>query len=465
VNRFQQLLENNFQVPIFTLLIILLLLTGFVSLQTLLAIQQEMKVHGINLGAENLTNFPFRSPSLPQPKPNNTEKGSMLHDQEESHSHNTSTVISKSTQSPAIVSAAVSSPTPSSTISTSSPLGVSASINSNHLNPNGLTTDRERDKDKSFGKMSHYVNELKKELDSASRSRKELVLETQRLRERCIQFEEKLQSEKNKNLLLEEQLEKSSKKQRELQSQLDAFQVATHQQQQLQQQHKETQQQQQHQAFAQGMPNVPTVVPAAVIVSGENQQLSSLPYPPPLPLASHTTQGTLSSSSATAPLAPPPPLLSSTSGPIQPSILTPIGVIPPPAKSNSTSNIPSLSLSSASSLLSLGSLSTNPLLNPSPSSSSQPSISISANNTPRYGGGGDGNGSGGAGIGHVQLGYQDTSLMSTMSTVGSQSGFPPGGGDQIILQSDEFDNFIASRGAPSDEWTDATGLPTSPSSV
>ncbi len=77
------------------------------------------------------------------------------------------------------------------------------------------------DKDKSFGKMAHYLNELKKEIDNASKAKKENGLETQRLRERCVQLEERLQSEKNKNLLLEERLDKSLKKQKELQLQLD----------------------------------------------------------------------------------------------------------------------------------------------------------------------------------------------------------------------------------------------------
>ena len=76
-------------------------------------------------------------------------------------------------------------------------------------------------KDKSFGKMSHYINELKKELDQAAWHKRESGLETQRLREKCLHLEDKLQAERSKNASLEERLEKSLSKQKQLQTQLD----------------------------------------------------------------------------------------------------------------------------------------------------------------------------------------------------------------------------------------------------
>jgi hypothetical protein len=406
-----------------------------------------MKVHGINLGAENSTNFPFRPPNLSQQKANSSEKGSsLLLSPDQDESHNGVTTISKTT-------------TPSS--ANPPPLSVPSSASSS---TNGAsTTDRERDK--SFGKMAHYVNELKKELDSASRSRKELLLETQRLRERCIQFEEKLQSERNKNLLLEEQLEKSSKKQKELQSQLEAATVNA--------------QQTQSQSQQGSLPTTASATTASIESQATSlhhhmpSQHAPHPFPPPLPGASISGFLTLGVSAPSIALHSAPPLVSSTSGPIQTSSASSLTLSAhQPSKSSSTSNIPALSppsyqplpsaASSHSSFVNLSTSSMAPLSLPLQSPASLPSSSISGNNTPRYGGGGDG--SGGVGGGHMS-GFQEASHMSTMVPGGGglDLGFlSSSSGDQIILQGDEFDNFIASRGAPSDEWTDATGAPTSP---
>lgn len=254
----------------------------------------------------------------------------------------------------------------------------------------------EKDKDKSFGRMSHYVNELKKELDSAAKSRKEHALETQRLRERCIQLEEKLQSEKSKNSLLEEQLEKSLKKQRELQAQIDALLLSPSQAQQ-----------------SSGLEN-------------------TVPPPP------HGTPTGTSTCKTMPPListcGPPPASVSSSS---TPAILT--SNILPPTKSNSTSNIPSLCASGSLNITSYHhDLSGNQTLNAM-------STPVSAGNTPR--------------ISHGYLGsipLHDNQLLSS-STIPVDTQLIPDN------QSDEFENFIASRGAPIvEEWIARTHL-TSPS--
>lgn len=65
-----------------------------------------------------------------------------------------------------------------------------------------VTTD---EKDAHFSKMSHYLQELKRELDAVQKQRKDKHLETQRLREKCQQLEEKLQSSARTTQRLEEQ--------------------------------------------------------------------------------------------------------------------------------------------------------------------------------------------------------------------------------------------------------------------
>lgn len=82
--------------------------------------------------------------------------------------------------------------------------------------------DKEKEKDKSsYGKMSHYVNEMKKELDAFQKQRKEMQLEMQRLREKCQQLEDQLTREQSKVVSLEERLERSKANQRNLLAQID----------------------------------------------------------------------------------------------------------------------------------------------------------------------------------------------------------------------------------------------------
>jgi hypothetical protein len=50
----------------------------------------------------------------------------------------------------------------------------------------------EKDKDNSMAKLSHYLLEMKKELEVAQKQRREKQLETQRLREKCQQLEDQL---------------------------------------------------------------------------------------------------------------------------------------------------------------------------------------------------------------------------------------------------------------------------------
>lgn len=92
--------------------------------------------------------------------------------------------------------------------------------------------------------MSHYLNEMRKELDQAVWQRRESGLETQRLREKCVQLEDKLQSERVKTAALEEKLEKALSRQKYLQNQVDTLTVATASQ--ISHQHL-AQHQQQHQ--------------------------------------------------------------------------------------------------------------------------------------------------------------------------------------------------------------------------
>lgn len=250
-----------------------------------------------------------------------------------------------------------------------------------HSTPNLPPTHaNDKDRDKAFGKMSHYVNELKKELDSAAKARKEHGLETQRLRERCIQLEEKLQSEKSKNSLLEEQLEKSLKKQRELQAQLDAL----------------------HSSHQSSLP----------IQSVTGVDITQQQHPPP-PLG--TPNGTSSSKSQTV------------------SLGTNVPSASMPSKSNSASNIPSLCVAGFVNHDLSASVTSQQALN----STSTPA---SAGNTPRISNG------------YATIG---STLHENPQSLPTSSNLPVD--SQLIPQSDEFENFIASRSAPIvEEWTDTS---------
>ena len=61
------------------------------------------------------------------------------------------------------------------------------------------TTSTPVDKDKgTFGKLFHYLNEMKKELELAQKQRREGQLENQRLREKCQQLDDRLATEQAK---------------------------------------------------------------------------------------------------------------------------------------------------------------------------------------------------------------------------------------------------------------------------
>eukprot|EP01036_Dinobryon_divergens_P028002 gene28002-36882_t len=72
----------------------------------------------------------------------------------------------------------------------------------------------EKDKDNSMAKLSHYLLEMKKELDVAQKQRREKQLETQRLREKCQQLEDQLKAEQSKT-------QQQSERQKKLQLLLD----------------------------------------------------------------------------------------------------------------------------------------------------------------------------------------------------------------------------------------------------
>lgn len=99
-------------------------------------------------------------------------------------------------------------------------------ISSISVNIPGPDKDKLSEKDKSFGKLSHYLTEMKKELDISNRQRKEMQLEMQRLHEKCQQLEDYLTIEQSKVQALEERLEKSKSNQKNLQAQIESYQLA-----------------------------------------------------------------------------------------------------------------------------------------------------------------------------------------------------------------------------------------------
>lgn len=78
------------------------------------------------------------------------------------------------------------------------------------------------EKEKSFAKMAHYISELKRELDVAQKQRKDASLETQGLRDKCQQLEDRLSVEQARAQGLEERLDRAKGNQRLLQAQIDA---------------------------------------------------------------------------------------------------------------------------------------------------------------------------------------------------------------------------------------------------
>jgi len=78
------------------------------------------------------------------------------------------------------------------------------------------------EKEKSFAKMAHYLGELKRELDAAQKQRRDATLETQALRDKCQQLEDRLSVEQARAQGLEERLERARVNQRLLQTQVDA---------------------------------------------------------------------------------------------------------------------------------------------------------------------------------------------------------------------------------------------------
>lgn len=128
---------------------------------------------------------------------------------------------------------AVVNPSVAATSATTTATTMTASTNIQSSMNGGL--DKEKDKDKSsFGKMSHYVNEMKKELDIFQKQRKEMQLEMQRLREKCQQLEDQLTVEQSKVVTLEERLERSKANQRNLLAQIDNQTLKLEKQQQTQ---------------------------------------------------------------------------------------------------------------------------------------------------------------------------------------------------------------------------------------
>lgn len=107
--------------------------------------------------------------------------------------------------------------------------GISQSGAALTLNPGSTSTSNgtflignsDKDKTSAFGKLFHYVNEMKKELENAQKQRREGQLETQRLREKCQQLDDRLAVEHSKSAGLEDRLDRAKTTQRTLRSQVN----------------------------------------------------------------------------------------------------------------------------------------------------------------------------------------------------------------------------------------------------
>lgn len=80
--------------------------------------------------------------------------------------------------------------------------------------------------DKSMAKLAHHASEIRKEVENATKARRDSNIEIQRLREKCQHLEEKVSQERSKSASLEDRLEKSQMRQRSMAAQLESLQQA-----------------------------------------------------------------------------------------------------------------------------------------------------------------------------------------------------------------------------------------------
>jgi hypothetical protein len=127
-----------------------------------------------------------------------------------------------------------------------------------HSSSSSSTAASGHEKDKSFGKLAYFLSEMKKEVDSAHKQKKDSQLEMQLLREKYNSLEERLAADAVKISNFEDKIEKGKQLNKQLQAQNDHLQgiiegqnsIIAQLQQQMQQyqvQYQQQQQQQQHQ--------------------------------------------------------------------------------------------------------------------------------------------------------------------------------------------------------------------------
>jgi hypothetical protein len=105
------------------------------------------------------------------------------------------------------------------------PVGSSVGVVASAVAGSAGTSSSGSDKDKSFGKLSYFCGELKKEIENAHKQKKESQLEMQLLREKYNSLEEKLAVDGAKISSLEDKLEKTKLLNKQLQQQNDHFQT------------------------------------------------------------------------------------------------------------------------------------------------------------------------------------------------------------------------------------------------
>jgi len=131
--------------------------------------------------------------------------------------------------------------------STSLPTPVNNSSNSINVN----------DKDKSFPKLYHLLNEFTKELKNPEKRLRDSQIEVQRLREKCQQLEDHLILEQTKTAALEEQLGKVQLKNKALQSKLESAEALVEAYEQAQKQATQSQPLQPQPQQQGGPPSIP----------------------------------------------------------------------------------------------------------------------------------------------------------------------------------------------------------------
>ncbi len=151
------------------------------------------------VAANHNDNISTNHSSVSNPSPNTTTQINNRHSQ-----HSDPQGPNGPTNNTAPITSAANKSTASSNAGNNNGTNATASNNA----PPSSSSNLSEEKDKGYGKMSYYLNEMKKELENEKSNKRDKAIEQQRLREKCSQFEELYHIEQQKFQTLQEKHEK-----------------------------------------------------------------------------------------------------------------------------------------------------------------------------------------------------------------------------------------------------------------